>query len=112
MADKDDAKQRTLIRKVTENMLVRKPWDKSAYLCSQFSIPQPYLQGRHTQEPPGYLCTDGQQSKLPKLGDGAHRAGAELPMGREGNTVAMVTSRGTDQMSNQIEVNGRQVPPV
>ena len=25
--------------------------------------------------------------------------------------VATVTSRGTDQMSNQTEVNGRQVPP-
>ena len=102
----------TLIRKVTENMLVRKPWDNSAYLFSRFSIPQPYLQGKHTQEPPGYLCTDGQQSKLPKWGDGAHRGGAELPVGREGNMVAMVTSRGTDQMSNQIEVNGRWVSPV
>lgn len=53
-----------------------------------------------------------QQSKLPKWAGGAHGAGAELPMEREGNMVATATSRRTDQMSNQTEVNGRQGSPV
>lgn len=71
----------TLIRKVTENRLVRKHGTNppTFSLCSQLlnlisrgDIPENLLA----------LCTDGQQSKLPKWGGGAHRAGQSSPWGR------------------------------